>query len=58
MNEHELYEDRQKKIAEYPELLLVISYWVSFEKFIDEKLKVDLKHILDYRDTIYEQMAK
>jgi hypothetical protein len=26
MNEHELYEDRQKKIAEYPELLLVISY--------------------------------
>ncbi len=38
-------DERFKKVHEY-------------EKFIDEKLKVDLQKILDHRDKIYEDIAK
>jgi hypothetical protein len=38
-------DETKKKIEEY-------------ERFIDEKLKVDLKKILDLRDQIYDQIAK
>jgi hypothetical protein len=30
----------------------------EIERFIDEQLKVDLKRVLDQRDSIYEEIAK
>ena len=41
----QILSERQRKIQEY-------------EKYVDEKLKVDLKGVLDHRDKIYEQLAK
>ncbi len=45
MNPEELDDERQKKIKEY-------------EDYINEHLKVDLKHVLEYRDKIFDQIAK
>jgi hypothetical protein len=45
MSQEQLKEERQNRVAEY-------------EKYIDEKLKVDLKRILDYRDKLYDEIAK
>lgn len=45
MSREDLQRERDLRIAEY-------------EKYVDEKLKVDLKGILDYRDKLYDEIAK
>lgn len=31
---------------------------LEFEKFVNEKLKIDLKHVLDEQDGIYTEIAE
>lgn len=45
MSNVDLEAERQEKIQEY-------------EKFVEERLKVDLKKVLEQRDRIYDQQAQ